>query len=254
MPLDPKKLEKLVDLAGGMMRARCPACAETGQDKKGEHLRVYPDGRFGCCVHPKDREHRRKIFALAGERSRQGIKVRVASGKSGGVIQTGILGRLGRLFPTPAQDPATRDARDGVGEVQPRSVANESSGTPGTGSANSKQESAWDGLLPLGEKGESGTPGTGLRYPRVYPEKSPSEEGVLVSTYKEFRGGVPGVPEQAGAEQPPEAAGKQGRMPYFTADGTLSIPFDSPERFHWWKGGQSVKETIAEVRSWTGKN
>lgn len=42
-----------------------------------------------------------------------------------------------------------------------------------------------------------------------------------------------------------------GRMPHFTPGGTLVIPFDCPERFHWWKpGGQSVKETTAEVRSW----
>ena len=32
----------------------------------GEHLRIYPDGRFGCCVHPKDGDHRKRIFALVG--------------------------------------------------------------------------------------------------------------------------------------------------------------------------------------------
>jgi hypothetical protein len=37
------------------------------------------------------------------------------------------------------------------------------------------------------------------------------------------------------------------RLPFITADGTLSIPFDSPERYHWWKGGQSVATTRAEV-------
>jgi len=27
------------------MQAQCPACAETGQDRKGEHLRISPDRR-----------------------------------------------------------------------------------------------------------------------------------------------------------------------------------------------------------------
>lgn len=35
---------------------------------------------------------------------------------------------------------------------------------------------------------------------------------------------------------PPLVAGE--RLPFLSADGTLVIPFDSPERFHWWKGGQ----------------
>ena len=46
---------------------------------------------------------------------------------------------------------------------------------------------------------------------------------------------------------PPVVAGE--RLPFLTAGGTLSIPFDSPERYHWWRGGQSVAETLAEVRA-----
>jgi hypothetical protein len=45
---------------------------------------------------------------------------------------------------------------------------------------------------------------------------------------------------------PPIAAGE--KLPYLTPGGTLVIPFDSPERYHWWKGGQSVSETLAEVK------
>jgi len=40
------------------------------------------------------------------------------------------------------------------------------------------------------------------------------------------------------------------RLPYLTADGTLLIPFDSPERYHWWKpDGErlSVADIKAEV-------
>ena len=68
MSLDVAKLEKVRELAGGIVQAQCPACAEGGKDRTGEHLRIYPDGRFGCCVHPKDGEHRKRIWALAGVR------------------------------------------------------------------------------------------------------------------------------------------------------------------------------------------
>ena len=91
MSLDLNKLEHLLELAGGAKQARCPACAESGQDRKGEHLRIYPDGRFGCCVYPKDHEHRKRIFALAGERGRRAIQVRVVAAKPIAPIQCGIF-------------------------------------------------------------------------------------------------------------------------------------------------------------------
>jgi len=37
------------------------------------------------------------------------------------------------------------------------------------------------------------------------------------------------------------------KEPFLTAGGDLSIPFDSDPKYHWWKGGQSVKQTRAEV-------
>jgi hypothetical protein len=252
MALDLKKLEKAVTLADGKLRARCPACAEKGQDKTGEHLRVYPDGRFGCCVFPKDREHRKRIFALAGERGPKTIQVRIAAAKSAGPVQSGILGRLGRLFPTLASVAVPRDARDGVGEVQPRTVNGQPSGTPGTGSTNSKPETARGDCLPAWESGDSGTPGTGLQYSRACTKKVPSEEGENVYTLKGFRGGVPGVPEREGANQPPESAG-EGWLPYFNQSGDLMIPLDTPPRYRWWQGGQDIDVTLAEVRSWQEK-
>jgi hypothetical protein len=42
-------------------------------------------------------------------------------------------------------------------------------------------------------------------------------------------------------------AGKPLRAPYLMPGGTLVIPFDSDPDYHWWKGGQSVKHTRAEV-------
>lgn len=39
------------------------------------------------------------------------------------------------------------------------------------------------------------------------------------------------------------------REPFLTPGGDLSIPFDSDPKYHWWNGGQSVKQTLAEVRA-----
>jgi hypothetical protein len=92
-----------------------------GQDEKGEHLRIYPDGRFGCCVFAGDREHRKRIFVLAGVHVRQTIRVRIAPPKMTAAVQTvktGLLGRLGRVFGSP-----TKTAAVPVGDV----------GTLGTG-------------------------------------------------------------------------------------------------------------------------
>lgn len=64
--IDPAKLENVKHLDGGGIRAACPVCRAAGSDKSGEHLLIQPNGKFGCAVHPKDREHRKKIYKLAG--------------------------------------------------------------------------------------------------------------------------------------------------------------------------------------------
>ncbi len=69
MPLDLSKLE-CVRVLGDRTHARCPACAECGGDKKGQHLMIDAEGRFGCAVHASDPEHRRRIWTLAGGRAR----------------------------------------------------------------------------------------------------------------------------------------------------------------------------------------
>lgn len=268
MSLDLKKLEKLVGLADGMKRARCPACAEKRQDTKGEHLLIYPDGRFGCCLFPRDREHRKQIFALAGERGRQDIKVRVVAAKPGGSVQSGILGRLGRMFSTQVKNPASTDATDGVSEVETRPAESrtlrtgetKSSGdvcpaaneprTQRTGLSNSNGELALDDCLPLEENGNPRTLRTPFENSRVYLKKVPSVEGEYVSTLKEFREGVRSVRDGEGSERPPEPAEKLERLPYLTPGGSLVIPFSSPERYHYWKGDDrlSPEQTLAEVR------
>lgn len=52
--IDPKKLTNVVEKDGKTI-ARCPACAARGNDAKGEHLVIFPDGKFGCVANPKDK-------------------------------------------------------------------------------------------------------------------------------------------------------------------------------------------------------
>jgi hypothetical protein len=229
MSLNINKLEKVVELANGAKQARCPACAEAGQDEKGEHLRIYPEGRFGCCVFAGDREHRKRIFALAGVHERQSIRVNIAPPKMTAAVKSGLLGRLGRVFGSPTKTVAVP-----VGGV----------GTLGTG-----------------------------QYPYTRINKNNGIENSSIDIHKEFRTCVPSVPSgdvqlvfetpvpgvpsgvvglesQIGVprmevEVPPITA--VDRLPFLTAGGDLSIPFDSPSRYHWWRGGQSVAATMAEI-------
>ena len=65
MSLDLQRLEK-VRQRGRKTIARCPACAASGGDRRGEHLVIFEDGRFGCAACPKDTEHRKQIWEQAG--------------------------------------------------------------------------------------------------------------------------------------------------------------------------------------------
>ena len=74
MPLEIAKLTH-VKAASGKLIARCPACAESDEDKDGKHLAAYDDardtaslryGRFACVTHQGDNPHRRRIFELVG--------------------------------------------------------------------------------------------------------------------------------------------------------------------------------------------
>jgi len=246
MSLDLTKLQKVIELSDGVKRARCPACAESGSDKSGKHLRIYPDGKFGCCVHPGDREHRKRIFALAGNRERRGIAVRVGGACCGKAVQTGILALLGRSFGTLAEP----DATDGLSEVESEILDMEDNRTQRTGEAN------WNSDTENSEP-ELRTARTGqteyteelfnhertLRTPQLslVLQKTDSEiEENRSCIYKGFDKGVRCVRVLPGR-------GK-AKLPHLTEAGDLVIPFNSPERYHWWNGGQSVKETLAELR------
>lgn len=65
--LDLAKLENIKHLAGGAIRAACPACREAGADSTGEHLHVDGNGKFGCAKYQGDAEHRKAIWRLAGK-------------------------------------------------------------------------------------------------------------------------------------------------------------------------------------------
>jgi hypothetical protein len=223
MSLDVNKLEKVRELANGVRQARCPACAEGGGDKKGEHLRIYPDGRYGCCVHPKDGQHRKRIFALVGA-------LRTAAARRGFTVKVAAAAK-------PAE-PA-RSVRDALAcgpqlAVPVRTVR--------TGDSESVESDEGSG-------GDFRTLRTPISNPRAYAREECGDAPI----YKDCEEGVLSVLEPLQAAIKADAGdAARPRLPFFTAGGTLSIPFDSPERYHWWKpGGQrlTVKEIIAEVQA-----
>lgn len=69
MALDIARLNN-VQQRGGNIIAQCPACAENGRDKHGNHLTIDTEGRFACVVNPgaAGAEHRKRIFELVGIR------------------------------------------------------------------------------------------------------------------------------------------------------------------------------------------
>src|SRR3989304_2119575 len=108
MAIDLSKLEN-VKHHGSKVIARCPACAETGNDRKGEHLFIEQSGRFGCVVFPgaDGHKHRQRIFELFGIKTNvpNGFKIRKATSPtpSDQPIKKDILGRLGHVQSTHAR-------------------------------------------------------------------------------------------------------------------------------------------------------
>ena len=232
MSLDVSKLEKVRELAGGIVQARCPACAEGGGDRKGEHLRIYPDGRYGCCVHPKDGEHRKRIFALVGVR---------------GGSPFPSSGTFTLRLKTPPALPAVRSVKAVLAAPSFRTLR-----TP-----DSESENGVPGV-PTPPATDFRTGRTGISKSRAYAREDSPNICTPVYTCEDSESAVLPVltdPEAEGV-LPPNAAGE--RLPFLTADGTLVIPFDSPERYHWWKPPhekrQRVAETLNEVRAGLANN
>jgi len=105
MGLDISRLEK-VRQHGPNTIARCPACAEAGNDRKGEHLFINAKGQFGCVLNPgpEGSTHRKRIFELVGINGND-FEVRPAPPSATGVsvIQKDVLGHLGRFSQTHAR-------------------------------------------------------------------------------------------------------------------------------------------------------
>lgn len=311
MSLNITKLEKVRELPGRVVQARCPVCAEAGHDRAGEHLRIYPDGRFGCCVYPKDREHRKRIFALVGEHKPGTFTLRVAPptattpGRSvkaaltdsvpkNGTLQTKPLnsliavldtvqfGTLGtgqvksrayareELIKTPGQ---LKDLERGVPSVPNFSIPD--LGTLGTPKVESRAcaREEWDTMsgqlkdsetgvpsVPrmetaliiagtmAGDKAERGdaasNPVLDFQTPRMGRIESRAYTRVDLSQAEKG----PGKPEDVeNTVCAVRTAPATERLPFLTVDGDLVIPFESPARYHWWDGGQSVAATMAEV-------
>lgn len=109
MGLDLTKLEK-VRRRGSNTIARCPACAEAGSDRKGEHLFINDKDQFGCVLYPGQdgQQHRKKIFELAGIKEKPNKYFEVKKSTSPlivrqEVIQKDILGHLGHIQSTHAR-------------------------------------------------------------------------------------------------------------------------------------------------------
>jgi len=225
MSLNLEKLENVRKLDGGVVQARCPACAEGGNDRKGEHLRIMADGRFGCCVHPKDSDHRKRIFALVGEKSPGTFTVRV---------------KVAAAATAPQSVKAA--------------LTSFTLGTPGTGETKSVKSVPSN---PSPETDLLGTLGTPFSNPYAYRKN-------LSHMYIGLERGVPSVLSDSELAlghdlqptvQPPEVSQPLShvgeKLPYLTAGGTLVIPFNSPERYHWWKPDgerMTVAQTMTEVK------
>ena len=104
MSIDLSLLEN-VRTSGNKTIARCPACAEMGQDKKGNHLVISEDDKFACVMFQgvSGHEHRKCIFRLVGikESPKNTISVKhtsQASQNTSKVVMDDVLGRIGRIF------------------------------------------------------------------------------------------------------------------------------------------------------------
>lgn len=245
MSLDRAKLQKVRGLANGGLQAQCPACAEAGADRAGEHLRIYPDGKFGCCVHPGNSSHRRRIFALAGERSRTEIKVRVAAATNSRPLQVGILQQLASKF-----EPTSRpDAPDGVEQLESDKCGAETGEDCRTGRTG--ETNLYSNMVPAksdlrtGRTGETESTGELFKLDRTL--RTPLKPLCTTQEIKNDKYNIKGFDYPVRSVR-----GEKGRLPYLTPAGDLRIPFDSPERYHWWKppfeNRLRVKEIIAELQ------
>ena len=77
MSLNIEKLENVVRRDDGSVVAQCPACAADGHDETGRnHLFINPDGQYGCAANAGDKNHRKRIFKLVGDKGPRRFTIR----------------------------------------------------------------------------------------------------------------------------------------------------------------------------------
>ena len=77
MSLNIEKLENVVRRDDGSVVAQCPACAADGYDQTGRnHLFINPDGQYGCAANAGDKNHRKRIFKLVGDKGPRCFTIR----------------------------------------------------------------------------------------------------------------------------------------------------------------------------------
>lgn len=225
MGLQIDRLEKVRTTGGGLIHARCPACAVESGDTKGEHLIIYPDGRFGCCVNPGDKQHRKRIFALVGEATKRLVKPVVVVRKASATQSARQWKVVNVAMPLP-QPPPLGDSELPVSSV------------PEMKSGNS--------LPPVG------TLGTHISNPYTWEKKGVIHEAYTCEGLERLsQASQLPLPEASSnlrePGKPVPSVPNQSPKPYIDTDGNLRIPFDSTDCFHWWKGGQPIAETLREV-------
>lgn len=154
---------------------------------------------------------------------------------------------------SPPAIPSTRSVKAGLTAFD--------GGTAGTGKGGLVSPSAILAAPADLKISESGTDGAAILKLRACARVDSTTANIDTADFLErledFESAVPAVPvvpvvpvvPTAVVAEPPSAAGE--RLPFLTAGRSLSIPFDSPERYHWWKpDGErlSVAETLAEVK------
>ena len=66
MSLDSTRLEKVRQRSGKLL-ARCPACAEMGEDRKCDNLMIWETGAYKCIKADVGTPHHKRIWELAGD-------------------------------------------------------------------------------------------------------------------------------------------------------------------------------------------
>lgn len=128
MALDITKLQNVEKLPNNEIQSRCPACAAVGLDKKGEHLKIFADGKYACAANQGDKDHRKEIFALVGIPMNGGSRFGLVTVVPAKVEESTVLMDLSnyprfRRKPKPESCPQTQDSTADAAVEEPDAAA-----------------------------------------------------------------------------------------------------------------------------------